>query len=75
MTYCFKEKYPPLQDILSGEMILLVSKEFQKQGHRERALVMLHQMMEDAHQGKRQFLSGKYFNSFSHLVIIPMIMK
>lgn len=58
MTHHFKDKYPALQAILSGDMTLLVSKEFQRQGHRERALVMLHQMMEDAHQGKRQFLSG-----------------
>lgn len=56
MTHHFKDKYPALQAILSGDMI--VSKEFQRQGHQERALVMLHQMMEDAHQGKRQFLSG-----------------
>lgn len=57
-----QDKYPALQAILSGDMIPLVSKEFQRQGHRERALVMLHQMMEDAHQGKRQFLSGKLHN-------------
>ena len=54
----FKEKYPALQAILTGEIIPLVPKEFQRQGHRERALVMLHQMIEDAHKGKRQFLSG-----------------
>lgn len=34
------------------------SKDFQRQGHRERALAMLHQMIEDARMGKRQFLSG-----------------
>ena len=33
----------------------------QRQEQRERALALLHQMIEDAHQGKRQFLSGKYF--------------
>ncbi|CAI9094379.1 OLC1v1030104C1 [Oldenlandia corymbosa var. corymbosa] len=57
-----QDKYPTLQAIFTGEMILLISKEFQRQGHRERALVMLHQMIEDAHQGKRQFLSGKLHN-------------
>lgn len=53
---------PVLQAIMSGELILSSSKEFQRQGHRERALVMLHQMIEDAHKGKRQFLSGKLHN-------------
>ncbi|XP_027180766.1 uncharacterized protein LOC113779395 [Coffea eugenioides] len=57
-----QEKYPALQAILTGEIIPLVPKEFQRQGHRERALVMLHQMIEDAHKGKRQFLSGKLHN-------------
>ncbi|XP_073135906.1 uncharacterized protein [Henckelia pumila] len=57
-----QEKSPALQAILSGEVILPLSKEFQKQGNKERALVMLHQMIEDAHKGKRQFLSGKLHN-------------
>ncbi|WMV42818.1 hypothetical protein MTR67_036203 [Solanum verrucosum] len=43
-------------------MILLSSKDLQRQGHKERALAMLHQMIEDAHMGKRQFLSGKLHN-------------
>ncbi|XP_031125569.1 uncharacterized protein LOC116027922 [Ipomoea triloba] len=57
-----QDKSSALQVILSGEMPLLFSKEFNRQGHRERALVMLHQMIEDAHIGKRQFLSGKLHN-------------
>ncbi|KAI7994948.1 hypothetical protein LOK49_LG11G01633 [Camellia lanceoleosa] len=57
-----QDKPPPLQAILSGEIISSSSKELQRQGHRERALGMLHQMIEDAHKGKRQFLSGKLHN-------------
>ncbi|KAL3819038.1 hypothetical protein ACJIZ3_004943 [Penstemon smallii] len=57
-----QDKPPALQAILSGELILSLSKEFHRQGNRERALVMLHQMIEDAHKGKRQFLSGKLHN-------------
>ncbi|CAI9784832.1 unnamed protein product [Fraxinus pennsylvanica] len=53
---------PALQDILSGEMILPLSREFHRQGNRERTLVLLHQMIDDAHWGKRQFLSGKLHN-------------
>ncbi|XP_047251765.1 uncharacterized protein LOC107839091 isoform X3 [Capsicum annuum] len=56
------DKPSALQDILTGEMILLSSKDFHRQGHKERALAMLHQMIEDAHMGKRQFLSGKLHN-------------
>ncbi|CAL5431582.1 unnamed protein product [Camellia sinensis] len=57
-----QDKPPALQAILSGEIISSSSKELQRQGHRERALGMLHQMIEDAHKGKRQFLSGKLHN-------------
>ncbi|CAN4076572.1 unnamed protein product [Withania somnifera] len=57
-----QDKPSALQDILTGEMILLSSKDFHRHGHKERALVMLHQMIEDAHMGKRQFLSGKLHN-------------
>ncbi|KZV53912.1 hypothetical protein F511_23677 [Dorcoceras hygrometricum] len=57
-----QENSPALQAILSGEVILPLSKEFQRQGNKERALVLLHQMIEDAHKGKRQFLSGKLHN-------------
>eukprot|EP00257_Ricinus_communis_P015242 XP_015573117.1 uncharacterized protein LOC8271234 [Ricinus communis] len=53
---------PGLQAILSGEIIISTSKELIRQGQKERALAMLHQMIEDAHMGKRQFLSGKIHN-------------
>lgn len=53
---------PALQALLSGEMSISSSKESLRQGQRERALAMLHQMIEDAHRGKRQFLSGKLHN-------------
>ncbi|POO03776.1 hypothetical protein TorRG33x02_000800 [Trema orientale] len=57
-----KDNPPALQDILSGELIISSPKESHRQGQRERTLAMLHQMIEDAHQGKRQFLSGKLHN-------------
>ncbi|KAL5558300.1 hypothetical protein UlMin_034511 [Ulmus minor] len=57
-----KDNPPALQTILSGEHIISSPKESQRQGQRERALAMLHQMIEDAHKGKRQFLSGKLHN-------------
>ncbi|KAJ4959547.1 hypothetical protein NE237_026658 [Protea cynaroides] len=58
-----QEKPPTLQAILSGETILSSSSwESNRQGHRQRALAILHQMIEDAHMGKRQFLSGKLYN-------------
>ncbi|KAJ0091656.1 hypothetical protein Patl1_12853 [Pistacia atlantica] len=53
---------PALQAILIGEIIISSTKESHRQGQRERALAMLHQMIEDAHKGKRQFLSGKLHN-------------
>lgn len=57
-----QENSPTLQAILDGEMTLSLSKEPIKQGQRQRALAILHQMIEDAHKGKRQFLSGKLHN-------------
>ncbi|XAR70903.1 hypothetical protein NMG60_11027941 [Bertholletia excelsa] len=57
-----QDKPPALQAILSGEIITSPWKELHWQGHRERALAMLHQMVDDAHKGKRQFLSGKLHN-------------
>ncbi|KAG5562644.1 hypothetical protein RHGRI_005388 [Rhododendron griersonianum] len=57
-----QDKPPALQAILSGDSIVTSSKDLPRQGHRERALSMLHQMIEDAHKGKRQFLSGKLHN-------------
>ncbi|KAK9698114.1 hypothetical protein RND81_08G083600 [Saponaria officinalis] len=53
-----QENRATLQAILSGESMITS----QHQGRRDRALSMLHQMMEDAHLGKRQFLSGKLHN-------------
>ncbi|XP_030548723.1 uncharacterized protein LOC115753985 isoform X2 [Rhodamnia argentea] len=53
---------PAIQEILSGEIIISSSKDSHRQGQRERALGLLHQMIEDAHRGKRQFLSGKLYN-------------
>ncbi|XP_038897971.1 uncharacterized protein LOC120085832 isoform X2 [Benincasa hispida] len=57
-----QENSPCLQSIMSGEIIISSAEDSQRQGQRERALGMLHQMIEDAHQGKRQFLSGKLHN-------------
>ncbi|XP_061346174.1 uncharacterized protein LOC133291864 [Gastrolobium bilobum] len=53
---------PALQAILSGEIVITSSKESHRQEQRERAFALLHQMIEDAHIGKRQFLSGKLHN-------------
>ncbi|MCL7036661.1 hypothetical protein MKW94_010857 [Papaver nudicaule] len=57
-----QEKTPILQAILSGETNISSSKESNREGQRQRALAILHQMIEDAHKGKRQFLSGKLHN-------------
>ncbi|KAJ9183451.1 hypothetical protein P3X46_007302 [Hevea brasiliensis] len=57
-----QDENPGLQAILSGEIVISTSKELIHQGQKERALAMLHQMIEDAHKGKRQFLSGKIHN-------------
>lgn len=54
----FQENPATLQAILSGEINIASSHQ---QGHRDRALALLHQVIEDAHMGKRQFLSGKIF--------------
>ncbi|MED6195197.1 hypothetical protein PIB30_035809, partial [Stylosanthes scabra] len=53
---------PALQAILSGEIVITSPKESHRQEQRERALALLHQMIEDAHMDKRQFLSGKLHN-------------
>ncbi|WCJ29790.1 hypothetical protein M5689_011402 [Euphorbia peplus] len=57
-----QEENPGLQATLSGETVISTSVELTRQGQKERALAMLHQMIEDAHKGKRQFLSGKIHN-------------
>ncbi|XP_057524069.1 uncharacterized protein LOC130803870 isoform X3 [Amaranthus tricolor] len=57
---CLEQENPAtLQAILSGEINIASSH---LQGHRDRALALLHQVIEDAHMGKRQFLSGKLHN-------------
>lgn len=53
---------PALLAILTGEISISSAKDSHRQGQRERALALLHQMIEDAHMGKRQFLSGKLHN-------------
>ncbi|KAG2699968.1 hypothetical protein I3760_07G212600 [Carya illinoinensis] len=62
LEFLEQDNPPTLQALLSGEIIISSSKETHRQGQRERALAMLHQMIEDAHRGKRQFLSGKLHN-------------
>lgn len=64
---CPQDKPAALQALLSGEVILSSSIEFHRQGNRDRALVMLHQMIDDAHQGKRQFLTGNPFDCYTVL--------
>ena len=53
------EKQQTLQSVLSGNDMVNISTENAKQGHRYRALSILQQTIEDAHSGKRMFLSGK----------------
>ncbi|KAF9615535.1 hypothetical protein IFM89_024162 [Coptis chinensis] len=57
-----QEKPPPLQAVISGEMVNFSSTDLNRQGQKQRPLAILHQMIEDAHRGKRQFLSGKLHN-------------
>ncbi|GJS56830.1 hypothetical protein Tco_0651614 [Tanacetum coccineum] len=52
------EKFPVLRALLMGDLINTSSKDLQRQGHRERALNILQQMIEDAHMGKGNFLAG-----------------
>lgn len=56
-----QDKSLKLQGFFSGEAIMFPLKDHTK-GQRQRALAMLHQMINDAHRGKRQFLSGKLHN-------------
>ncbi|KAK8581989.1 hypothetical protein V6N13_144978 [Hibiscus sabdariffa] len=53
---------PVLQAMLTGEISISSAKDSHRHGQKERALALLHQMIEDAHMGKRQFLSGKLHN-------------
>lgn len=49
-----------LQTTFSGADIVSSGIDVVRQGPKQRALGILHQIIEDAHNGKRQFLSGKY---------------
>ncbi|EPS72500.1 hypothetical protein M569_02257, partial [Genlisea aurea] len=51
-----------LPDLILGETVFPSWKESRRHGNRDRALILLNQMIEDAHMGKRQFLSGKLHN-------------
>ncbi|XP_039118557.1 uncharacterized protein LOC120254523 isoform X2 [Dioscorea cayenensis subsp. rotundata] len=57
-----QEEATIIQKMLIEEMVVSPSNEQTRQGQRHRALVILHQMIDDAHRGKRQFLSGKLHN-------------
>ncbi|TYH69442.1 hypothetical protein ES332_D05G056100v1 [Gossypium tomentosum] len=57
-----RDSPPVLQAILTGEISISAAKDSHRLGQKERALALLHQMIEDAHMGKRQFLSGKLHN-------------
>ncbi|KAG6474190.1 uncharacterized protein LOC122028060 isoform X1 [Zingiber officinale] len=64
-----QEKSLTLQEILSEERMIFPVNEPSKKGQRQRAIVILHQMIDDAHQGKRQFLSGKLHNLSKALAV------
>ncbi|CAM6127643.1 unnamed protein product [Calypogeia fissa] len=51
-----------LQTTFSGADIVSSGIDVVRQGPKQRALGILHQIIEDAHNGKRQFLSGKLHN-------------
>ncbi|XP_024541382.1 uncharacterized protein LOC9656299 [Selaginella moellendorffii] len=51
----------PLPVLLSGTSAFSGSESL-RQGSKQRALTMLHQIIDDAHNGKGQFLSGKLHN-------------
>lgn len=56
------DKHQTLQALFSGMDMVNPSVESAKHGQRHRALNILQQTIEDAHNGKRQFLSGKLHN-------------
>lgn len=53
------EKQQTLQSVLSGADMVNITADNAKQSQRYRALSILQQTIEDAHSGKRMFLSGK----------------
>ncbi|BBN06274.1 zinc finger FYVE domain-containing protein 26 [Marchantia polymorpha subsp. ruderalis] len=57
-----QDRYRPLQASLSGADMVSSGPEVVRQGPRQRALGILQQTIEDAHDGKRQFLSGTLHN-------------
>ncbi|PKA58911.1 hypothetical protein AXF42_Ash001004 [Apostasia shenzhenica] len=57
-----QDKPSAFQKIVIEEVVTLSANESNRQAQRQRALAILHQMIDDAHQGKRQFLSGKIHN-------------
>ncbi|KAG6557384.1 hypothetical protein Mapa_000653 [Marchantia paleacea] len=57
-----QDRYRPLQASLSGTDMVSSGPEVVRQGPRQRALGILQQTIEDAHDGKRQFLSGTLHN-------------
>lgn len=59
-----------LQEIFVEEMVVYPSKEPYRHEQRQRAIVILHQMIDDAHQGKRQFLSGNSIKPVGGLVSV-----
>lgn len=67
----FQDNPQILQASFSGDTIISSATESHRQGQKDRVLAMLHQMIEDAHKGKRQFLSGIiFFFSFLHYVFL-----
>uniref|UniRef100_A0A0A9BEZ5 Uncharacterized protein n=1 Tax=Arundo donax TaxID=35708 RepID=A0A0A9BEZ5_ARUDO len=56
-----QEAHPHLQAVFS-EMSVSFSTESSRVGQKQRPLGLLHQMIDDAFKGKRQFLSGKLHN-------------
>ncbi|GJM94022.1 hypothetical protein PR202_ga10633 [Eleusine coracana subsp. coracana] len=55
------EVHPHLQ-LVFAEMGITLSTESSRVGQKQRPLGLLHQMIDDAFKGKRQFLSGKLHN-------------
>lgn len=58
-----------LQAILRGEFVMLSSEQSHRPGQKERAIALLNQMIEDAHKGKRQFLSGSFPFAFLFCIL------
>ncbi|OEL36388.1 hypothetical protein BAE44_0002592 [Dichanthelium oligosanthes] len=61
VSFYFLEALPYLQ-VFFTEMSISSSTESSRVGQKQRPLGLLHQMIDDAFKGKRQFLSGKLHN-------------